>query len=559
MKESACRKPIGKFDLRIESLPFADIPGQSKLFLDFLEDRSSVGAFYPSRVGAVNELASRIPDVIRNYPGHRADVCQALMEMNRSIGAGEKTFENIELLKEPGTVAVLTGQQAGLFGGPLYTVYKALSAIRLAEELSQNGNPAVPIFWAATEDHDFEEISSAYGIGHSGELFQTKIEQSQSDFEKPVGAVGVDETMIDAIQSHLESLGESANTDALRELLSDSWRRGQTFGSAFCRFISRLFAKYGLIVVDPLDQDIKRLSAPLIKEAITKTPEIVTSVLKRDRELADSGYHSQVAIEENYFPLFLISENGKRRSLKNAGDGRYRQTGENREFSLDELLEIAASEPERFSPAVLLRPVIQDHLFPTICYFGGAAEIAYFAQNSVVYEQLGRPVTPILHRQSFTIVEARHKRNLLKYELDISKMFVGFDEVSAQVIDRFLRPDVAGLFSDTDETIDRQLERLDEKLTKLDPTLSANLTTRRRKILYHINALQKKYHRALADKDAIVSRQLRGAFSELLPNGGLQERSIGITTFIDRHGLQFIDWLYESIDLNDRGHRVIYL
>ncbi len=551
--------PIGEFGLRIESLPFADIPGQSKLFLDFLDDSRSPNAFYPSRPNSVSELASRIPDVIRNYPGHRADVCQALMEMNRSFGGGEKTFENIELLKEPGTVAVLTGQQAGLFGGPLYTVYKALSALRLAEELSQNGHPAVPIFWAATEDHDFEEISSAYGIGPIGELFRTKIEQNQSELEKPVGAIAVDEAMIDAIRSHLESLGDSGTTEVVRELLSDSWCRGQTFGSAFCRFISRLFAKFGLIVVDPLDQDIRRLSAPLIKEAITKTPEIVASVLKRDSELADAGYHSQVAIEENYFPLFLISENGKRRSLKNAGDGRYRQTGENREFSLDELLKIAASEPERFSPAVLLRPVIQDYLFPTICYFGGAAEVAYFAQNSVVYEQLSRPVTPILHRQSFTVVEARHKRNLQKYELDLSKMFVGFDEVSAQVIDRFLRPEIADLFSETEEGIDRQLERLDEKLTKLDPTLSANLTTRRRKILYHINALQKKYHRSVAEKDAIVSRQLRGAFSELLPNDGLQERSVGITTFIDRHALRFIDWLYESIDLDDRGHRVIYL
>jgi uncharacterized protein YllA (UPF0747 family) len=226
---------------------------------------------------------------------------------------------------------------------------------------------------------------------------------------------------------------------------------------------------------------------------------------------------------------------------------------------VSELVTVTENKPERFSPAVMLRPVVQDFLFPTICYFGGGAEIAYFAQNSEVYRILERPVTPILHRQSSTVIESKHNRTLEKFELEFKNLFAGFDEVLPSIIDRFVNPKSARLFADVEENINTELHKLDAELNKVDPTLAENLATRRRKILYHIATLQKKFHRVQGERDETVNRQLRSAFTELMPRGGLQERTVGVTTYLNRHGHYFIDWLYDSIDLDDKGHRIIYL
>ena len=206
----------------------------------------------------------------------------------------------------------------------------------------------------------------------------------------------------------------------------------------------------------------------------------------------------------------------------------------------------------------MLRPVVQDYLFPTVCYFGGGAEIAYFAQNSEVYRILKRPVTPILHRQSFTIVEAKHARTLEKYEVEFADLFAGEADILRKIVDKFIDPTTANLFAEAEEKINTEMNRLDQALSQMDATLAANLATRRRKIIYHIGALRKKYHFRRAEMDETIGRRVRSAFTALLPNGHLQERTLNVTSFLDRFGPNFIDMVYDSIDLDDKGHRVIY-
>ena len=207
----------------------------------------------------------------------------------------------------------------------------------------------------------------------------------------------------------------------------------------------------------------------------------------------------------------------------------------------------------------MLRPVVQDYLFPTVCYFGGGAEIAYFAQNSEVYRIMDRPVTPILHRQSFTIIEAKHARTLEKYELEFTDLFAGEAEVLPKIVDKFIDPNTAKLFAEAEKKINTELNRLDQSLSQIDVTLAANLATRRRKIVYHIAALQKKYQFRRVEMDEIIDRRVRSAFTSLLPHGNLQERTLNVTSFLDRFGPKFIDMVYDSIDLDDKGHRVVYL
>lgn len=559
MKESACREERGPTNLAVESLAFSEVPGQTKLFLDYLADPNSLSKFYPNVVSSISELSGNAAEVLGSYPHHRGEVCDVLDDQNKQFGSSQKTYENIEKLRQSDCVAVLTGQQAGILGGPLYTIYKALTAIKAADDLTNSGTPAVPIFWAASEDHDFAEIAEAFNIDASGKLAQLAIKSDAKNESKPVGSIIITEDDAAAIAEHLASLPKTEFTNSTNKLFNDCWKAGSTYGQAFCSFIAKIFADYGLIVVDPMSPRFKALSSPLIGSSIEIQRSITDSLLERDAELSGGGYHSQVLIDKEHVPLFWINEAGERRAIKATDDGQFRVNGERESVSPEWLIEKTTTEPERFSPGVMLRPVVQDYLFPTICYFGGGAEIAYFAQNSEVYRVLGRPSTPIFHRQSFTIIEAKHARTIKKFELEFKDIFAGFESLLPAIIERFVNPKAVETFSETEETINSELGKLAEELNKVDPTLAANLATRQRKIAYHIAALQKKFHRVQGERDETVDRQLRTAFTELFPRNGLQERSTGVATFLNRHGSYFIDWVYEAIDLDDKGHRIIYL
>ena len=556
-QDSACAP--GNLTLQTTSLPFSEIPEQSRLFVRYQQDPLSLKRFYPSAVGSNSELLSRIPEVLANYKTDRRALCDALERINKGLGAGEKTLSNIDLLRETDCVVTVTGQQAGLFTGPLYTIYKALSAIKMAENLRTQGRSAVPIFWAATEDHDFDEVSKAFVIGADGTITEMKAGRQHAAEGVPVGSVRLDESIRETIDELLEALPKTEFTPLVRSLIEKSWSPGTGYGEAFSRLLLLLLGEYGLIIFDPLDPALKELSAPIYVEALKRSDEIVAALRDRDLELTEAGYHSQVLITEDYFPLFLHAEDGTRQALRRTSDGKIRVKDTKAEYSADQLLEIAKSHPARLSPTVVLRPVVQDYVLPTICYFGGGAEIAYFAQNSEVYRVLKRPATPILHRQSFTVVEARHGRILEKYCLDLKTLFEGREPVTTRIVEEFVSPETARTFADVEEKIDTELNRLDQALSQLDPTLAANLATRRRKIIYHIAALRKKSHSAAVTKNQIVLRQLDTLFTALLPGGHLQERTLNVLGFLNAHGLYFIDWIYDAVDLEDRGHRVINL
>lgn len=559
MQETGCPPTASKSKLRFETVDFADIPGQSKLFLRYQNDPLSLKKYYPSAVISHVDVAGRIAEVLDAYTIDRAVLCDVLEDQNRMFGAGQKTLANIELLRRNDTVAILTGQQAGLFTGPLYTIYKALSAIKMAECFRSRGLNAVPVFWAATEDHDFDEISRAYLLGSDGEQIVFELNHSADFDAMPVGDIPIPQTFAETQRELLGLLPATEFTDELRQALVQTWAPGKTIGEAFCSHIQHLFANHGLIVVNPLDVRLKKLAAPIYASATNRSDEIVNALVDRSQEIEADGFQPQVLIAPDYFPLFYHTDDGARRSVRRKTDGKYHVSDTKLKFSSAELFEDPIGNPERFSPGVMLRPVVQDYLFPTVCYFGGGAEIAYFAQNSEVYRILNRPVTTILHRQSFSVIEAKHARTLEKYELDFVDLFAGFESLLPKIVERFVNPSGARLFVDVEEKINLELDHLDLELSKIDPTLVANLATRRRKILYHIAALRKKFHRVQIEHDEIVNRQLRSLFASVLPNGQLQERTLNVGSFTSRYGPYFIDWLYHSIDLEEREHRLLYL
>jgi bacillithiol synthase len=564
--ETACHSSPQQAGLRVESLPFDQIPGQSKLFLEYLQDATALRHYYPEAVRSHAELPARKDRVLESYTTDRRQLCDALERMNRAWGASNATLKHINLLTEADCVAVVTGQQAGLFSGPLYTIYKALSAVKLAECLTQRGVKAVPVFWIATEDHDFAEVASAEFINRECALERVSAPSEIHSEGVSVGQVTLDDSISAVVDALLKLLPATEFSADVEKLLRDSYAPAQGFGDGFARLMTALTAKRGLIFLDPLDAELKTLAAPLYSRAARRAPDIAAAIAARSRELEAAGYHAQVTASLDSFPLFVHDDQGARRALARNVAGKY-QTKTSSEpsdhdsvaYSADELADWAAREPQRFSPNVTLRAVVQDHLLPTIAYYGGAAEIAYFAQTSEVYRILDRPVTPILHRSSITLVERHTWRTLERYGVTLKDFFGGYDQVVAAVVDKHLGKDTAEAFDHTTQTFNTELDALQAKLRQVDPTLADALDKGRRKINYQVDGLRTRFQRAQLSRDEALQRQLERAFDLLYPEKNLQERRINIMSLLARHGRYVIDWVFDAIELGSNEHEVVFL
>ncbi|HEX8352996.1 MAG TPA: bacillithiol biosynthesis cysteine-adding enzyme BshC [Pyrinomonadaceae bacterium] len=555
--ESACHGTPEGAALRVERLPFRSVPHQSRLFLEYLEDPAALRRFYPEAVRFHFELADRRGRVLDAYKTDRAALCEALAESNARWGASAATLANVERLRSAGSVAVVTGQQTGLFTGPLYTLYKALSAVKLAACLTARGTDAVPVFWMATEDHDWEEVQSAQFIACDGRLAEVSVPAGLHREGEPVGGVTLDASIEEAVKRLLDLVPSSEFLPELERLVRESYRPGSTYGDAFARMLAALTGEYGLVLLDPTDAALKRLAAPLYSEAARLGAEMAAATDARSRELEAAGYHAQVHTSPDSFPLFLIAD-GARRALTRTGGGRYRAKGTGHEWSAEELAALALREPERFSPNVTLRAVVQDYLLPTVAYFGGAAEVAYFAQTAESYRVLGRPATPILHRASLTVVERRAGRTLERYGLRLEDFFGGLDPVIARVVEEHLGTEVAGVLDETDATVGRALDELQARLRDFDPTLAGALDGGRRKIVHQLEGLRARFHRAQMQRDRAVLRQLERAATALYPEKGLQERHVNVASLLARHGRYFVGWIHDAIDLSTNDHQIVY-
>jgi bacillithiol biosynthesis cysteine-adding enzyme BshC len=557
--EAACYSTPEESGLRVETLPFERIPHQSRLFLDYLSDPVALRKFYPSAVRFHHELQQRVPEVLAAHKVDRNKLAGALTAMNQRWGATEETLKNIDLLREADTVALVSGQQAGLFTGPLYTIYKAVSAVKLAGCLRQRNTKAVPVFWIAAEDHDFVEVAKAEIIGRDCQLKHVEVSTDMHREGQPVGRVVLDDSINTVVDQLFELLPNSEFADDMKALVKNAWQPGRGYVDSFATMMTALLGRYGLIFLDPLDPEMKKLAAPLYSAAVRQAPEIATAVEQRSRELESGGYHAQVLASASSFPLFLHDEAGARRALVRIDKGKYQAKDTDLQYSIEELADLALAEPQRFSPNVTLRAVVQDYLLPTIAYHGGAAEIAYFAQTAEVYRVLERPATPILPRSSMTMVERHTGRVLERYGLTLADFFEGLEPVTKRVVEEYLGASTARHFTDAEQNVNHELDRLKGELQAIDPTLADALETGRKKIQYQLDGLRTRFVRAQMTRDEAAHRQLQRAADQLYPNKDLQERHINITSLLARHGTYVIEWIYNAINLGSNDHQVVYL
>jgi bacillithiol synthase len=539
-----------------DALRFTDIPRMSKLFTDFLYDYEKVAQFYTDFGRTVSPLAEHARQVgAQEFDRDR--VADALERINRKAGSPELTFQHIEMLRRNGSVAIVTGQQAGLFTGPLYTIHKALTVIKLAKCLREQGVEAVPVFWIASEDHDYEEVNHTRLIDLEGNLQTVRYEPQNRPLEVPVGKIELDEGINAALDQFIAQLPPSEFLQEIENDLRESYKPGTGFAEAFAKLMARIFKDYGVVLLDPGDEGLKQVAAPLYAKAIEKSTEIASALVERSAALVKAGYHAQVNTAEDMVPLFIIDE-GRRVALTER-DRRFQVKGSSRTFEKDELAQLALRCPNCFSPNVTLRPVVQDYLLPTAAYIGGPAELAYFAQIRAVYEILERPAPCVLPRASFSIVEGRHQKTMEKYDLQLNDFFEGLHAAITKVVETSLDRSTAEAFAETEKVFNEQLNRLEESLHQADPTLADSLKRSREKVLYQIEHLRTRFIHASARREETTFRQVERAYTTLMPNKNFQERELNAFYFLARYGQSLIDELYDAADVGFSNHRLLYV
>jgi bacillithiol synthase len=556
MNEGECRNLESAAGRSDDAVRFTDMPRMTRLFIDFLYDYEKVARFYNNLGRASSPLAGHARKVgAQEFDRER--VAAALERINRRAGSSDLTFKHIDMLRQAGSVAIVTGQQAGLFNGPLYTVHKALTVIKLAECLREQGIQAVPVFWIASEDHDFEEVNHCRMIGLDGHLKDVRYEPETRNQDAPVGRVVLDEPISRSLDEFISELPPSEFLPEIERDLRESYTRGAGFAEAFARLMARLFRDYGVVLLDPLDEELKQVAAPLYADAVEKSSEIARALVERSAELVEAGYHAQVHVSEDMAPLFIMDD-GRRVAMTQSG-GRFQVKGSERSFSKEEIVELARRCPNCFSPNVTLRPVVQDYLLPTAAYIGGPAEIAYFAQIRAVYETLGREEPCVLPRASLTIIEGRHQKTMKKYGLELQDFFEGLHAAVTKVVEQSLDRETSGIFAETERVLAEQLDKLEESLRRSDATLSDSIERARAKIIYQIEHLRTRFIHSSARREETVYRQVERAYTTLFPDKNLQERELNIYYFLSRYGPSLLEELYAALDMGFSNHKLVYI
>jgi len=329
------------------------------------------------------------------------------------------------------------------------------------------------------------------------------------------------------------------------------------FADAFAKLMACIFKDYGVVLMDPLDEELKQVAAPLYAKAIERAPEIARALVERSRALEQAGYHAQVHVSEDTVPLFVMDDG--RRLAMTQHDGRFYVKGSDRSFDKAELAELAARCPNCFSPNVTLRPVVQDFLLPTAAYIGGPAEVAYFAQLRAVYETLERPDPCVLPRASLTIVEHRHSKTLKKLKLQLPDFFDGLHAAITKVVEQSLDRETADTFAETERVITEQLDKLDASLKRADASLSDATRNARAKIVYQLEHLRTRFVHTSARREETVYRQVERAYATLLPDKNLQERELNVYYLLARYGPSLMRDIYTAVEIGYSNHKLLYL
>jgi bacillithiol synthase len=520
-----------------------EVPHTSKLIRDYVGNFSRLKSFFghPPVFKSVAKYARKL-----KFPAdRRRQVADVLRAQNVLFGSSEETEKCIDRLSK-GAVAVVTGQQVGLFGGPAYAFYKALTAIQAAQILSREGISAVPIFWMATEDHDVDEVRHVAWF-HEGDLLRFELPRPKED-AVPVGRIRLGDEIDELVRRAQPLLGETFGN-----YLHQAYVPAATYGSAFASLFARIFADFGLILLDPLDSRLHQIAAPVLRDALACRDELNDRLLSRGKALEHAGYEPQVKVTSRSTLLFSLAT-GKREVIT-ASDGSF--TSGNLFLPREKWFPLVQAEPENFSPNAILRPVMQDFLLPTVAYFGGPSEIAYFAQSQVLYEKLLGRMPVLLPRADFTLVDPKADRLLKKYHLRVEDVWAGSEFLRKRMYNSVVPKKLAREFDADLRQVDKSLKKLHRAVAKVDPTIQGTIARAEKRIRYQIEKLRHKTGAALDRHDHQIAQHEKFLENLLYPQKALQSRDLCFLPFLARWGSGGLYELQKLADPNELGRHMI--
>jgi bacillithiol biosynthesis cysteine-adding enzyme BshC len=530
------------------------VPGIRKLAADYTYNFAALGAFFPGNPFNRDAWPAAIA---RTQARTRAaaDIAAIVTAQQRRRVAPSAALESSARLADPGAVAVVTGQQAGLFGGPLFTLLKAITALKLAARISREHQvPAVPVFWIDAEDHDWDEVRTCTVFDETLATRTVALPPAGENEPRRVADRLLDGSVGAAVDELAGLLPATEFRPELLEALRATYAPGASPADAFARLLERTLGDRGLVVFDASDASAKALARDVFIRELSTPGETGRRAALAGESLVAHGYHAQVHASPDTVGLFLLD--GGRRAIKRSGRQLAVDGDSAGKLPMDTLVEQARTDPERFSPNVLLRPIVQDTLFPTVCYVSGPNELAYLAQLGEVYAHFGVPMPLVYPRATATLVDSAAMRFLTKYNLPF-EVFQAQDEAALnELLASQMPASVEQAFQDASHAIDSGMSRLAQTVPSLDPTLEGAARSTHGRMQHDLQALRGKMIQAAKRRDETLRRQFTRTRALTFPNGHPQEREIGFVSFLNQFGPALGGRLQEALPL-EPGHWVL--
>ena len=545
------------------SIDIRRFPWIRRLAADYAYDYPRLAEFFagnPADAGAWAQAIART----QRYERAREAVADVVQAQQRRRGAPPEALSAAAQLRQPDTVAIVTGQQAGLFGGPLFTLLKAVTAIQLARRVrTEHRVPAVAVFWIDSEDHDWDEVKTVGVFDTNLTPEHISLGDPPGAYEGPVARVTLDESVTAALAALDAALPHTEFTPALLDTLRTIYRPGAGMAEAFGQWLETVLGPQGLIVYDAADPAAKPLVTDVFTHEVEHAGETSRLAADAGNALQERGYHAQVTPHEGGVALFHL-DGGREPIRRLAPSEHQRVEGQDDRFQWGEeratraeLLARVKQAPHEFSPNVLLRPLMQDTLFPTVCYVAGPNELAYLGQLGGVYEAFGVPRPLTYQRGSATLLDSNAMRFLVKHDLPLESLRAQDEAALNQLLEAQLPPTVERSFEDASRAVEERMEALTAAVSQIDTTLEGAARSTLGRMQDDLKRLHTKIIQASKRKDETLRRQFMHARAQAFPGGQPQEREIGFVYFLNKYGPGLVDRLSDEMSFEMGAHWVI--
>ncbi len=540
----------------------------SNLYRDYVFEFDKLSNFFSYDYRSLDQYKTRIDFLKKTYDKDIIDnLCDELYEYNHLLGCGKKTLENINILKNEDSFTLVAGQQPGIFSGPLYTIYKAISLVSLSALLSEKLNVKItPVFWNASEDNDIDEVKSINIPSGTLEKISIDIPEylSRLSFSKVILPVDEYENLVRKLLDSLQATEYKKEIEKfLNRILDIMMNAGKNDGFSVSRFFSailcQLFSDYGLVIIDPELSVLKKFSRKIIEFDISKQSEIHGSIDFNSRELAALGYHNQLNLLRDHLDFFLNTKNGREKIRINE-KGNYCIQGydsKKNEFSLNELKDVLLKNISDTALNVITRPVLQDWVLPNIATVCGPGEISYFAQIKDIYTFFGIEMPVIIPRLSATLIEKKIKESMQKIKLDYESLELFPDRQARTMLKNMIGFDINSFLLGLENEVSGLIGDKKKILKKHDIDGENSFNRIENNLKKEIEILGKRIISGYGRKNTYVADSINKIYNNLLPEKNLQERSVNIFDYINRYGFQIINGIKENINPFDFNHKFI--